>query len=99
MTKENPLHVAFTLPDEATAQWLDRMIHDAGGNPDAWLTGVIEADRQRARNAAPSAFAELAEHVREQPRSPQSPSQGDQPADERPRRPRRPKPSSAWRTQ
>lgn len=90
-----PVEVAFTLPDEATAQWLDRMIHAAGGSPDAWLTGVINDDRQRASDAASTAFAELAQHMREQPRSPH-PSQSDQPPA---KRPRRPKPSSAWRTQ
>jgi hypothetical protein len=100
MTAEDPLHVQFRLPDEQTARHLDRMIHDAGGDPDRWLVDVIEADRERRRAEVPARLARLAELVSQHiDHAAVAAWDGKPPPiDNEVRRPRRPRPSSEWRT-
>lgn len=100
MTAEDPLLVQFRLPDEQTARHLDRMIHDAGGDPDRWLVDVVEADRELHRAEAPARLARLAELVSQNiDHAAVAAWDGKPPPiDPNNRRPRRPKPSSAWRT-
>lgn len=105
MTAQDPLHVFFRLPVERLARHLDRMIHDAGGDPDRWLADIIEADQGRRRAEVPARLAALAEKV-SQSIDPEKVAAWDGRAPVNPpprpdsarRRPRRPKPSSEWRT-
>ncbi|WP_280476174.1 hypothetical protein [Nocardia farcinica] len=100
MTAQDPLHVFFRLPDERLARHLDRMIHDAGGDPDRWLADIIEADQDRCRAEVQARLAALAEKVSAHiDRDAVAAWDGKAPPiDGEVRRPRRPRPSSDWRT-
>lgn len=100
---DDPVPVRFVLPDEITARWLDRMIARSGGDPDAWLTGVVEADRAQAQADGATRLAELGARLRAA-----AGNQGDTDLDgyasptgaiaPRPAAARLPRASSAWRT-
>lgn len=105
MTKEDPLHVSFRIRDERLAYYLDKMIRDAGGDPDAWFNDMVVKHQQAAIATIPDRLAALAEKVSQSidheavaawdGRAPVNPPPRP---DSARRRPRRPKPSSEWRT-
>lgn len=105
MTKKDPLHVSFHVRDEGLAHYLDKMIRDAGGDPDTWFNDLIEERQQATLAAIPDRLAALAEKVSAHVdrdavaswdgRAPVNPPSRP---DSARRRPRRPRPSSEWRS-
>ena len=98
MTARDPLHVQFHLPDAVAAHHLDLMIARAGGDPDAWLAGLIETHRLDAMAQAPKRLADLADFVAASRPPGPLPVVPDRPAARGRKRPTRAaQPDSAWR--
>lgn len=63
MASHDLTEVTFTLPDESTARWLDRMIASSGMTPDQWFTELIHNDRRGAASAGPEKLSALLDKV------------------------------------
>ena len=103
MSNPDPLRVSFTLPDQATARHLDKMIARSAGSPDQWLVQLIHQDRLAASQQTSARLSDLLGRIQaDASDNPADPNQMDDRGRVVPPRPasaRAPRASSAWRTQ